>query len=248
VTVANQTDCVATTFSATGLPLAIPDNNPAGITSVVPVVGNGNVATMTLSLAITHPFRGDLKVMLVSPAGTQFVVSNRAGGSADNLVINNQVITAFTGQTAAGNWKLVVSDQAAIDSGTLNSWSLHITGSCIPQLPWSGNAAPHMPTIDNSSACTSLNVTQAGDASLAKLDLSGRHDFRSALRGTLAHNGVTVSAFPTGTFPSGSGPYSFINRAVAGFTGSATGTWTLCIVDTDAFGDTGALDSWSVHN
>jgi subtilisin-like proprotein convertase family protein len=35
---------------------------------------------------------------------------------------------------------------------------------------------------------------------------------------------------------------------VGGLSGSASGEWRLCIVDTDAFGDTGVLASWSVHN
>ena len=83
---------------------------------------------------------------------------------------------------------------------------------------------------------------------MAKLDIAGRHDFRSVLRGTLAHNGVTVTAFPAATFPSGSGTFSFTNRAVTGLTGDAAGTWTFCIIDGDAFGDTGVLNTWSVHD
>jgi len=87
-------------------------------------------------------------------------------------------------------------------------------------------------------------TTTGGDSAVAKLDISGRHDFRSILRGTLAHNGTTVAAFPTGTFPTGSGTFSFTNRAVAGLSGDSSGTWTLCVVDTDAFGDTGVLSTW----
>jgi subtilisin-like proprotein convertase family protein len=240
--------CINNTFTATGLPLSIPDNNATGITSSLPVVGNGTVASMTLSLHITHTFRGDLKVTLVSPGGTQFVVSNRAGGSADNLVITNQAVTAFTGEVAAGTWQLKVADLASIDTGTLDSWSLAITGNCNAGAHWSGSATPNLPTIDNGSACTTLTVTDSGDASAAKLNISGRHDFRSILRGTLAHNGVTKTAFPVGTFPRNAGTFSFANRVVAGFTGSATGDWTLCIIDTDAFGDTGVLNSWAVHD
>ncbi|HEV7558504.1 MAG TPA: proprotein convertase P-domain-containing protein [Kofleriaceae bacterium] len=240
--------CINNTFNATGLPLAIPDNNTTGITSHLPVVGNGTVATMTVSLHITHTYRGDLVVTLISPGGTQFVLSNRSGGSTDNIVITNQAVTAFNGQTAAGTWSLHVQDLASIDVGTLDSWSLTITGNCGTTSHWSGSAAPNLPTIDNGTACTSLTVTDTGDASLAQLDISGRHDYRSILRGTLAHNGVTVAAFPLKTFPTGSGTFSFTNRAEPGLSGSATGTWTLCIVDTDAFGDTGVLNTWSVHD
>jgi len=240
--------CINGTFNATGLPMSIPDNNATGITSSLPVTGNGTVGSLTLSLNITHTYQGDLKVTLISPGGTQFVVWNQTGGSADNIVITNQAIAAFNGQTAAGTWKLLVQDLASLDTGTLNSWSLTIVGNCGGGGTWSGSATPNLPTIDNGSACTSLMVSGTGMASAAKLDISGSHAWRSILKGTLAHNGVTVEAFPTGTFASGSGTFSFTSRAVAGFTGDASGTWTLCIIDTDAFGDTGVLNTWSVHN
>ncbi len=238
------------TFTSTDVPKSIPDNNATGITSNLPVSGNGSVASLSLSLNITHTFIGDLVVTLISPSGTNFIVSNRAGGSTHNLVITNQSITAFNGQTAAGTWRLKVQDLAAQDVGTLNSWSLLINGNCTPVVPWSGSATPNLPTIDNGTACTSLTVpsTPGSDSSLAKLNISGTHTFCSILRGTLAHNGTTVAAFPTGTFPAGQCTFSFTNRGVPGLTGDASGTWTFCIVDTDAFGDTGTLNTWAVHN
>jgi subtilisin-like proprotein convertase family protein len=251
VTVANNPggQCVNGTFTSTDVPKAIPDNNATGVTSTLAVTGNGKVASLSLSLNITHTFRGDLVVTLIAPGGTQFIVSNRAGGSADNIILTNQAITAFNGQTAAGTWQLKVQDLASVDVGTINSWSLKVVGDCTPVVHWSGSATPNMPTIDNGSVCNTLTVaTTGGAASAAKLDISGRHDFRSILRGTLAHNGTTVAAFPTGTFPTGSGTFSFTNRAVAGLSGDSSGTWMLCIVDTDAFGDTGVLNTWAVHD
>jgi subtilisin-like proprotein convertase family protein len=251
VTVANGAGgCINQVFNSTDVPKSIPDNNATGVTSNLAVVGNGTVGSLSLSLNITHTFSGDLIVTLISPGGTQFSVSNRLGGSVDNIVISNRAITAFNGQTAAGTWKLKVVDAAAADVGTINSWSLNIVGNCAGGgVHFSGSATPNLPTIDNGTACTSLSVaTSGGDSSLVKLDISGVHDFRSILRGTLAHNGVTVAAFPTGTFPTGAGTFSFVNRAVPGLSGDSVGTWTLCIVDTDAFGDTGTLNTWAVHD
>src|SRR4029078_8814691 len=102
------------------------DNNATGVTSALPVTGNGVVQSLSLSLNLTHTFRGDLVVTLISPGGTQFIVSNRAGAPANNIVINTQAITTFNGQTAAGTWQLKVQDLAAVDVGTINSWSLNI--------------------------------------------------------------------------------------------------------------------------
>jgi subtilisin-like proprotein convertase family protein len=241
--------CINGTFNATGLPMSIPDNNSTGITSNLAVSGNGTVGSLAISLHITHTYSGDLVVTLIAPDGSSSIISNRAGGSTDNIVKTNLAVTAFNGKTAAGTWKLKVQDLAAVDVGTLDSWSLAIVGNCSSGGgTWSASGSPNLPTVDNGTACTTLNVTQTGNASDAKVDLSGRHDYRSILKGTLAHNGVTATVFGTGTFPSGAGTFSLTNRAVAGFSGSATGTWQLCIIDTDAFGDTGTLNTWSVHN
>jgi len=240
--------CINGTFNATGLPLPVPDNSTVGVTSTMAIMGTGKVGSLALSLNVSHPYRGDLVVTLTSPGGTSFVVSNRSGGSADNIVITDQVITNFNNQTAAGTWQLKVQDLATVDSGTLNSWSLKIVGNCGATTHWSASASPNLPTIDNGTACTSLMVSTPGDASAAKVDVSGRHDWRSILRGTLAHNGVTVAAFPVNTFAAGPGTFSFTNRAASGISGDASGMWTLCIVDTDAYGDTGILSTWSVHD
>ncbi len=248
VAVRNSVGCIDGTFSATGLPTAIPDNNTTGITSSLAVAGTGNIGTLALSLNIAHTYRGDLIVTLTSPAGTVYSVSNRAGGSADNLILTASAVTAFNGQAAAGTWRLVVSDRAGSDIGTLNSWSLRIVGACAPPTGWSAAGSPNLALVDNGQACTTLNVTGTGDAAAAKLDIAGTHSWRSVLRGTLAHNGTTVAAFPVSTFASNAGAFSFTARAVPGLSGSATGAWTLCIIDNDAYGDTGTLATWSIHN
>lgn len=249
VTVANGgPSCVNGTFSATGLPLPVPDNTTVGVTSSLQVTGNGGVGSLALSASISHPYRGDLVVTLISPSGTQLVVSNRSGGSADNIVITNQVITNFNNQTAAGSWRLKVADLASIDTGAIDAWSLKIVGSCGATAHWTGSATPNLPTIDNGTVCSSLAVAASGDAGAATLNVAGRHDWRSSLRGTLAHNGVTVEAFPINTFPAGPGAFSFTSRVVGGLSGDSSGMWTLCVVDTDAYGDTGLLGSWSVHD
>jgi proprotein convertase P-domain-containing protein/Big-like domain-containing protein len=128
-TVAVQ-NCINGMFAAADLPIAIPDNDPTGVTSNLTVVGNGNVGVLTLSLKITHTFRGDLVVTLFSPAGTSSVVSNREGGATANIVITDQVITTFNGTPAAGVWKLKVQDLSNQDIGTIDAWSLKFVGAC----------------------------------------------------------------------------------------------------------------------
>ncbi len=251
VTVANGSgSCIDGTFRAIDVPKAIPDNDLTGVTSTVTVTGDGVVASLALSLDISHPYRGDLVVTLSSPRGTSYSVTSRAGGSADNLVLLNVPVTAFAGEPAAGAWKLVASDHALLDAGTLNSWSLRIVGSCaVGGAAWSGSATPNLATVDDDQVCSTLRVSSAGGlAAAAKLDVTGRHDYRSSLRATLSHGGATVTAFATGTFADEAGAFSLAGRPIAGLSGDAAGDWTLCLVDTDAFGDTGVLSTWAVHD
>lgn len=248
VAVRNAVDCIDGTFTAAGLPLAIPDNNSTGITSSLDVVGTGGVGSLALSLDIGHPYQGDLRVTLISPAGTSHILHNRSGGAADNLVLTGAAITAFAGQPAAGTWRIVAQDLAGRDIGAINSWSLRIIGACVPSTNWSVSASPNLALVDNGAACSTVTLATGGDAFGAKLDVAGTHTWRSALSGTLTHNGVTVAAFPINTFSSNTGGFGFTARTVAGFAGNAAGDWQLCIIDTDAFGDVGRLTSWSVHN
>lgn len=101
---------------------AIPDNSPTGVTSGINVTDAGTLTEVKLTVDITHTYRGDLKVTL-SHAGTDTIVFNATGGSADDLKMTFPV-AALAGKTLAGAWMLSVIDTAAQDVGTLNSWAL----------------------------------------------------------------------------------------------------------------------------
>lgn len=101
---------------------AIRDNST--IESPIAVSGRTGNAPSNLQVAvrILHTYKGDLKVDLIAPNGTVYVLHNRTGGSADNII---QTFTVNASAVAAnGTWRLRVSDNAAGDTGTLDSWSL----------------------------------------------------------------------------------------------------------------------------
>lgn len=101
-----------------------PINDNTTIESPITVTGvPGNApATLKVDVNITHTYKGDLVVTLVAPDGSLYVLHNRSGGSADNII---QVFTVnASSEVANGTWKLRVSDQANRDVGTLNTWSL----------------------------------------------------------------------------------------------------------------------------
>jgi hypothetical protein len=132
IAVANA-GCLASTFVARDLPRDIPDGDPIGVTSSLPVTGDGGVASLALSLRIAHPFPPELLVTLISPAGTQLPITELAGDPiAGGVAINDQQLSAFNGQSAAGIWTLAVQDLAVGDIGTLDAWSLSIAKNCSP--------------------------------------------------------------------------------------------------------------------
>jgi subtilisin-like proprotein convertase family protein len=55
--------------SASGLPLAIPDNGQP-VFSMVEVSQSGNVRDLRVSVDISHTYIGDLRVDLVAPDGS----------------------------------------------------------------------------------------------------------------------------------------------------------------------------------
>jgi serine protease len=115
------------TYSNTNV-VSIPDNNPTGITSTIDVPDSASILDLEVVVNITHTYIGDLRVTLTSPAGTQVILHNRSGGSADNIY-RTYYPAEFDGEEANGTWTLHVSDNAGIDVGTLDSWSLVIAGS-----------------------------------------------------------------------------------------------------------------------
>jgi subtilisin-like proprotein convertase family protein len=118
-------------FVSTDVPKAIPDNNATGVRSNITVPAGHDTQHVTVDTNITHTFRGDLVIQVVSPSGQVATLSNRAGGSADNFIANGLDISAsFTAaNSSGGTWQLFVRDLARIDVGTINSFKLHITST-----------------------------------------------------------------------------------------------------------------------
>ena len=93
--------------------VSIPDNNSTGVTSTIAVSGRTGNAPSTTAVAvnIVHTYSGDLVVELVAPDGTVYTLSNRVGGSADNIVKTYTV--NLSSEAINGSWKLRAKDRAA---------------------------------------------------------------------------------------------------------------------------------------
>ncbi len=120
----NYTSGTSTQTYSNGTDVSIPDNNSTGVTSNIAVsgrTGNGQGST-PVAINIVHPYSGDLVVDLITPDGSVYNLSNRAGGSADNIA--KTVNVNLSGEALNGTWKLRAKDLAASDVGYINSWSI----------------------------------------------------------------------------------------------------------------------------
>jgi hypothetical protein len=108
----------------TGTGGTIPDDSPAGFSSSITVSGVTGTGGGSVSVDISHTYRGDLRVVLKKDGRDVKVLHDNAGGSADNLVETYSLSAAELGSNRNGTYTLEIVDSAAEDEGTLNSWKL----------------------------------------------------------------------------------------------------------------------------
>lgn len=129
-------------------PLNIPDNDTTtGASSIISVADNKIIQDINVKINITHTYDSDLDIYLIAPDNSVVELSTNNGGSGDNYIdtiFDNEAITSITngtppftgrfkpegnlstlyGKNAQGNWTLKVYDDASIDTGTINNWSI----------------------------------------------------------------------------------------------------------------------------
>ncbi|MEV0678010.1 proprotein convertase P-domain-containing protein [Actinosynnema sp. NPDC050436] len=85
------------------------------------VAGNAPAA-LAVEVTIKHTYRGDVRIHLVGPDGTAYLLKDTSNDSADDIVATYPVNA--TTQVSNGVWKLRVYDAYQSDTGTLDSWAL----------------------------------------------------------------------------------------------------------------------------
>ncbi|MBI1929646.1 M36 family metallopeptidase, partial [Candidatus Poribacteria bacterium] len=236
--------------------LAIPDNQPAGVTHTLTVPQAGGVTRLTVSIDIEHTFIGDLHVSLTTPKGSTVILHNRSGGSTDNLVKSytsedTPALAALAGEQAQGGWTLKVADLAGVDIGKLKKWSLDIGLESTPQVV-RGEATPALTIPDNdpTGVSSAIAIAQSGTARNIKVSVDITHTYIGDLRVVLVapsgqqailHNQTCGSQDNLiKTYDSTSTP------ALAALVGQVIqGNWVLRVTDL-AGQDIGKLNRWSL--
>jgi subtilisin-like proprotein convertase family protein len=134
--------------------LIIPD---MGSTSdSINVTEVGLVTSVTVSVDIAHNFIGDLEVRLTAPSGTTVTLYDAPCGTMNNLRVTysdagaafscsnsaswgtfrpQNPLSAFIGESAAGNWTMSVADTDGGVLGTFDAWTLNLTTGPYPPPP-----------------------------------------------------------------------------------------------------------------
>lgn len=142
-------------FFEQNLNLTIPDRD----TVYADLYVNDNVTISTMAVRISeleHSYIGDMMMWLESPWGQRELLCDRNGGSGDNMMncqfddqAGQSIVTgsapfsgrywsetplsSFNGNQCRGVWRLVMYDAANQDQGMLNDWSVHFTGTQVPE-------------------------------------------------------------------------------------------------------------------
>jgi subtilisin-like proprotein convertase family protein len=191
------------------------------------VIDNQAVGDMLLATNAQAPYTGSWLPIANSPSWPLL-----GFGPQEPVGELNKV----NGASTQGTWRVLVSDQAAVDTGTFNSWSLIVTPrafSCQPFLPPA--ATPGQLTISQFRVGGPSGVN---DEFIEIYNNSGAdHPVGDSSGGTgyavAASDGVARCIIPNGTVIPNRGHYLCVNSVAYSLAGAATGdaTYTTDIPD-----------------
>jgi outer membrane autotransporter protein len=110
----------AQTFTSTDTPIAIPDNNPAGISSSINAIlpSVGIITDVNVDVDINHTWVGDLTVSVESPDGTVVRLIDRPGVPPGGVGNSDDLSGTYTFDDAAGQVISENSGLVTIPAGT----------------------------------------------------------------------------------------------------------------------------------
>ena len=235
----------------------IPDNDTAGVSSILSVSANGDVTSVSVSVEIIHSWISDLKVSLRSPAGTNVVLHNHEGQDGDDIIrtwTSNDFaeLQRLHDEDVRGDWTLHIVDKASADVGRLLHWRLDMevearAGGVVEDQTEPKMAIPDANAVGISST---LAQTQTGAVKNIVVSVDIEHTYIGDLQVELvAPSGFSVLLHDKeGTWRNNlSRSYDVASTpALEGFIGeSIPGDWLLRVRDL-ARVDRGQLNVWSL--
>ena len=238
--------------------LAIPDNRPAGVASVLRIAEQGLIKDMYIGLVIEHTYIGDLRVVLNSPAGESVVLHDRQGGSSNDITIAYDLasysdLRRFVGDRVQGDWSLAVSDHAAIDTGKLIYWELEFSVQKVEKKTLAREASRGRQIPDNNPQGIETSIELQESGRLVRLDVAV--DITHTWIGDLQVVLVSPSGVDIMLHDKSGRSRKNINQTYSTVTDERmqalveteiNGAWRLRVIDTYAR-DVGRLNSWGLN-
>ncbi len=238
--------------------LDIPDNQTVGVTDTIVIDQDAKIAGVQVTLDISHTYRGDLRVTLLTPWGAAIVLHQRhQGGREDNIrrTIDESDILALAtlhNRSTKGNWSLLIQDLARFDVGTLNHWALEFNIVEQPQGPIELEEAPgtHIPDNNPAGIERSLSTNASGSVGSVELSVDITHtwigDLRISVRSPAGTEVILLNRIGGGA-DNVVETYTVSNTpALSNLVGETiSGNWQLRISD-HAGRDVGKLNTWRI--
>ena len=179
--------------------LQIPDNTPVGVASGVVFPNAGTITQVGVFVDIRHTWIGDFRVTLSSPSGSEVLLHDKSGGSADDLIRSfssetDAVLAVLKGEPAEGTWRLRVADLVGQDTGTLRRWSLIIgLEADTSAVRRDSNPIAAIPDANAQGVSDTITVNRSGTLRSIAVPLNVRHTFIGDLEIMLTSpNGTAV--------------------------------------------------------
>ncbi|MDO0914525.1 proprotein convertase P-domain-containing protein [Streptomyces sp. DT2A-34] len=223
--------------------VTIPDGvgSPApgpSVTSPVTVAeypGNAS-GKLTAYVDITHTYRGDVKLELLSPTGKVFLLKNTSGSDGADNIAAAYTVDAST-EPANGQWNLRMTDIDDVDTGKLNTWSL------VFPTPFEKTTTQSVPDTGTLTSTIAVNNIGGNASGPLQVYTNIAHTKIGDLRLTLTSpDSKSYVLKPYGSEPGGTLQTTY---GVDATDAVADGTWTLKVSDS-ASGSTGDLKGWSL--
>jgi len=223
---------------------SIPDQS--SLSDTIYISRPGKIQDIKVSVAISHPFMGDISVKLLSPSGKEILLRNREGGSLNNMntVFEGGELVMLRGEPAKGAWIITVQDHAAQDDGTLDLWGLDLT--CEEYEAYKTEI--FIPEVDTQTMLTSVQECRfSGRVTKAEAEVEIDHP----LIGDLVISVVAPSGKEVVIQDRVGGSQTYLKKqwssaSLKDFVGESThGSWTLK-VKSFHHSNTGTLKHWKI--
>jgi subtilisin-like proprotein convertase family protein len=174
---------------------AIPDNNATGIKKTFDFTGETpmRVEMVEVTVDISHEYRGDLTIQLISPSGTVSNLTTRSAddGGEEDPELTNPIAPSlrgfhgwtFTsarhwGESSKGQWKLAIADRSAVDTGMFHNATVKLHGVSAPPVQITSPPAGLWATVGSSA---SFSVTSTGFADISQQWRKGTANITGAI-------------------------------------------------------------------